>query len=113
MPETMAFSNPPDARMTWSYADAGGEPRLTIGGSLDAVTVVELRPALDSIVGARPKAVSVDLSKLELIDSSGVGAIVSLFKRMREYGGAVRIEGVTSQPLAIFRLLRLDRVFGF
>jgi anti-anti-sigma regulatory factor len=45
-----------------------------------------------------------------MVDSSGVGALVSLYKRARAQGGAVIVTGLRDQPLAIFRLLRLDRV---
>ena len=45
-----------------------------------------------------------------MVDSSGVGAIVSLYKRVRGAGGEVVVAGLRDQPLAIFRLLRLDRV---
>jgi anti-sigma B factor antagonist len=54
--------------------------------------------------------VEVDLSNLRLIDSSGVGALVSLYKRAHAQGSNVEIRGLRDQPLAIFRLLRLDRV---
>ena len=37
---------------------------------------------------------------------------VSLFKRAKAYGGNVTVAGLKDQPLAIFRLLRLDRVFA-
>jgi anti-anti-sigma regulatory factor len=40
-----------------------------------------------------------------------VGALVSLYKRVRGYGGEVSFNGVTAQPLVIFKLLRLDVVF--
>ena len=56
--------------------------------------------------------VVVHLGNLELIDSSGVAAIVSLYKRAREYGGAVKINGIGAQPLTVFKVLRLDRVFS-
>jgi len=52
-----------------------------------------------------------DLKDLTLIDSSGVGAIVSLFKRDRMLGGAVKIAALANQPKEIFRLLKLDRAF--
>ena len=45
-----------------------------------------------------------------MLDSSGVGALVSLYKRVRARGGEVVVLGLRDQPLAIFRLLRLDRV---
>ena len=66
---------------------------------------------VDEIVNEARKEVTLDLSALRLIDSSGVGVIVSLFKRVRAHGGQVRIVGLRDQPRAIFRLLRLDRVF--
>jgi len=84
---------------------------LHIRGELDALSCSDIRPVLDAIVGDGKRSVTVDLSELRLIDSSGVGAIVSLYKRIRAIGGDVRFVGVTAQPLVIFRLLRLDRAF--
>jgi len=85
---------------------------LYIRGELDAVTVEEIRESLDRVANARHRAVIVDLSGLRVIDSSGVGSIVSLYKRVRAYGGHVSVRGAKEQPLAIFRLLKLDRVLA-
>ncbi len=83
---------------------------LSIGGELDALSVRDLRPVIDQIGENRPSKLLVDLSQLRLIDSSGVGAIVSLFKRVRAYEGSMAVVGAQEQPLAILRLLQLDRV---
>jgi anti-sigma B factor antagonist len=85
---------------------------LRIEGALDAMSTPELRPVIDAIVADKRPKVDVELSGLRLIDSSGVGAIVSLYKRMRAQGGTVTVKGLRDQPLAIFRLLRLDRVLA-
>jgi anti-sigma B factor antagonist len=84
---------------------------LHIRGELDALSCSDIRPVLDAIVEDGKRTVVVNLSELRLIDSSGVGAIVSLYKRVRANGGEVRFVGVTAQPLAIFKLLRLDHAF--
>jgi anti-sigma B factor antagonist len=97
--------------MKYTRKDEGDETTLTIDGTLDAVTAPDLRAVVDELVNERRKSVTLDLSSLRLIDSSGVGVIVSLFKRMRANGGQVKIVGLRDQPRAIFRLLRLDRVF--
>jgi anti-sigma B factor antagonist len=97
--------------MKHSRADNGNETVLKIEGTLDAVTAPELRSVVDDLVSESRKEVTLDLVDLRLIDSSGVGVIVSLFKRVRANGGQVRITGLRDQPRAIFRLLRLDRVF--
>ena len=85
---------------------------LSIRGELDALSAPELRPIMDQLVADAPEQVMVELSELRLVDSSGVGALVSLYKRVRAYGGSVTFAGVTAQPLVIFKLLRLDVVFG-
>jgi anti-sigma B factor antagonist len=98
--------------MTFSRTDTGDLSVLRIEGALDAMSTPELRPVIDAIVADKRPRVDVELSGLRLIDSSGVGAIVSLYKRMRAQGGEVSVKGLRDQPLAIFRLLRLDRVLA-
>ncbi len=98
--------------MTFSRSDQGDLTVLRIEGALDAMSTPDLRPVIDAIVNDKRLRVEVELSGLRLIDSSGVGAIVSLYKRQRAQGGQVTVKGLRDQPLAIFRLLRLDRVLA-
>jgi anti-sigma B factor antagonist len=86
--------------------------RLTIRGSLDINSAPALAEEIDKIVSTRPATVTVDLSSLDLIDSSGVAALVKLYKGVRSGGGAITIAGARDQPLAIFKLLRMDKVFN-
>jgi anti-sigma B factor antagonist len=94
----------------FAISATNGVTHLSIEGELDAVSVSDLRPDLEKLVKSHPTLVEVDLSSLRMVDSSGVGALVSLYKRVRAQGGSVVIKGLRDQPLAIFRLLRLDRV---
>jgi len=98
--------------MNFSREDTGIETALTIEGVLDALTAPEIRPTIDSLVQEKRLSIRVDLSSLRMIDSSGVGVIVSLYKRCKAFGGVVRVDGLHGQPLAIFKLLRLDRILG-
>lgn len=98
--------------MKCTRADSENDLRLQIDGALDALTARDIRPIFDQVVADKPKLVTVDLEGLTLIDSSGVGAIVSLFKRVKADGGQVLVVGARDQPLAVLKLLKLDRVFG-
>ncbi len=89
---------------------ADGMISLRIEGELDALTTADLRPAIETLLAERHHRIIIDLSGLRLIDSSGVGALVYLYKKAKEYGGQVSVQGVRDQPLSIFKLLRLDRV---
>lgn len=97
--------------MTFSISiNEAGVIRLSIEGELDAVTVSDLRTEIEKLLMRQIGRVEVDLSQLRMLDSSGVGALVSLYKQVRARGGEVVVLGLRDQPLAIFRLLRLDRV---
>lgn len=92
--------------------DNDNESRLELDGALDALTAPEIRPIFDKVVTDGRRRVTVDLAKVTMIDSSGIGAIVSLFKRIKSGGGQVLVVGAKDQPLAVLKLLKLDRVFG-
>lgn len=88
------------------------ETRLTIRGTLDINSAPQLGEEIDRMLATKPGHVAVDLSGLDLIDSSGVAALVKLYKGVRSGGGTVAIAGARDQPLAIFKLLRMDKVFN-
>jgi len=86
----------------------GGETRLFIEGVLDAVTVSAVRPTLEAAVAEHHRPVVVDLSRLRLIDSCGVGALVEVYKKARANDCPFEVSGACQQPLAILKLLHLD-----
>jgi anti-sigma B factor antagonist len=88
------------------------ETTVVVRGSLDINSAPALSEEIDRIVATRPAKVVVDLATLDLIDSSGVAALVKLYKGVRNIEGAFSVTGARDQPLAIFKLLRMDKVFG-
>ncbi|MBK8013477.1 MAG: STAS domain-containing protein [Deltaproteobacteria bacterium] len=97
--------------LEYDKADQGDVTVFALKGNLDALTAPALKKEIEALLSARRINVVFDLRGLELIDSSGVGAIVSLFKRVRTLQGDVKIARLTGQPYEIFKLLRLDRAF--
>lgn len=59
--------------------------------------------------GARQ--VVIDFTDTAYIDSSGLGALVSLGKRIRESGGELRLAGLNDDLRTLFELTRLDTLF--
>jgi anti-sigma B factor antagonist len=55
-------------------------------------------------------SIILDLSQVVFIDSSGLGAILSILKRMPK-GTELIICGATEPVMSMFKLTRLDRVF--
>lgn len=81
---------------------------VRIGGELDATCAEDLRRVLEELLAVGGRHVVLDLAALDLIDSSGVGTIVWLFKRLEQRGGSLEIEHLQGQPLAVFEILGLS-----
>ena len=94
---------------SFDRSERDGVTVLTLAGNLDASTSGGLKLEVIALENAQQKRVAVDLGKLTLIDSTGVGVLISLFKRTRALGGTVQFAALNGQPKEIFRLLRLDR----
>jgi anti-sigma B factor antagonist len=92
----------------WATGDA---IHFRIHGDLDALSAGALRSAFATVPDERPREVELDLKELKLIDSSGAGAIVWLFKQLRRHGSDLRVSGLNGQPRAVFEILGLNRVF--
>jgi anti-sigma B factor antagonist len=63
----------------------------------------------ESEAGARK--ILVDFAKAGYIDSSGLGVLVSLAKRMRELGGDLRLANLNDDLQTLFELTKLDSLF--
>ena len=57
--------------------------RLRIDGNLDVTTVPELEPTLARLVARQPWQVELELSRLRMLDTVGVGALIRFYKRLR------------------------------
>ena len=90
-------------------AERDGVLVLALHGNLDAMTAGGLKQEVVAIAEAGRLKVVVDLSTLGLVDSTGVGVLISLFKRVRAQNGHVFFAGLKAQPKEVFRLLRLDK----
>jgi anti-sigma B factor antagonist len=78
------------------------EPRL------DAYNADSLKSQLVDIIQKGHKYIVLDVSKLEFIDSKGLGALVTLHKIMN-VDGCMCICGMTKHVSNLFRLTRLDK----
>ena len=52
-----------------------------------------------------------DFSKCSFIDSTGLGVLVSVYKKCAERNGSIKLKAINQQVLKVFKLTRLDNVF--
>lgn len=81
-------------------------------GRLNMVAAPTLRQELHALVDGGQRDVVVDLSGVEFIDSSGLGALISGLKVARQAGGDLRIAAPTRQVVTVLELTNLNRVLA-
>ena len=81
-------------------------------GSLDIATSPTVRAALLDAAQRGQHRIVVDLSRLDFIDSTGLGALIGSQRRAKENGGEVRLVVREGQILRLLRITGLLTVFG-
>jgi len=85
---------------------------IAYSGSLTAETVGDFRALVDAALASGARIIELRLHALDQLDSSGVGAIVFLHRRLTIAGRRLTVEGLQGQPLSLARLIRLDVALG-
>ncbi len=84
------------------------EGKLTVGPEVD-----EFRTRWSEAVVAGVNEVIVDLSRVRMVDSSGIGSLIRCHSAVSARGGKVRLVGANDMVRHAFRVTRLEKVFEF
>ena len=75
---------------------------------LDAFSEATFRKVISNCIDEAPAHVILDLSKIDFVDSSGLGALVQLVKKAQSAGGSLQI--VTNPRVTqTVKLVRLEK----
>ena len=84
-------------------AYAGGAV-IALAGELDAYDAPSLRESFPELLESEPDIIVLDLSGVAFLDSTVLGAIVGLLRRVREGGGELRTVLPDTTALRIFEI---------
>ncbi|HKD05787.1 MAG TPA: STAS domain-containing protein [Bryobacteraceae bacterium] len=82
--------------------------RITLGresGQIEATVLQVLHEGVRKIV--------IDLSRVDYIDSTGIGKIAYAFGKITQAGAEARVSGARGLVYDLFKITRLDRVIRF
>ena len=84
------------------------------GARIDLQVAGEFRMALLQLVEGGHLRLVVDMSDVQFVDSSGLGALVSALKTLRllKRDGDIRLANVQPPVVALLEIIRLHRVFS-
>ena len=77
---------------------------------LDANNAKQVRQMVDPMIQDRKK-VAFDMSEVQFIDSSGLGTLLTFYRKVKSAEGNLILFGMTSQAQSLFELVKMDRIF--
>ncbi len=77
---------------------------------IDAAVAIQFKDTMRGLIEAAPARLVLDLSRVEFIDSSGLGAIVAVMKLLAP-DRSLELAGLTPAVAKVFRLTHMNRVF--
>ncbi len=71
----------------------------------------EFKSELEAVVASGVNGIVIDLEGVEMIDSVGLGVLISIHNQLRANGGKLAIKNPSSDIFALFRTMRLNHHF--
>jgi anti-sigma B factor antagonist len=94
-----------------NQSDSSAVLRVTGPGELNATNATPFREQVRNALRAEHSQIDLDFSETRFVDSSGLGALISLHKAMCGRQGRVRVVNPTPQVQQILELTRMHRLF--
>jgi len=84
---------------------------LNLGGRVDLASGSALKEAIQEQFGNEITAIHLNLSDVDFINSSGLGALVSIMKEVRLRKGRLTLSNLASYVQEIFDITQLANIF--
>jgi len=84
---------------------------LTLSGKLDLMNAVEVKETVKSLLDRDRTMIHIDMSGVDFINSSGLGAMVSMLKEIRLRQGRLTLSNLAPYIVEIFEITQLANVF--
>lgn len=97
--------------MTFSIERLGDTTVVDVDGGLTVTNRGEFKECVLARLSAGDTDFIIDFTNSGYIDSSGLGVLVSLSKRIREENGRLKLAGLNQDLRTLFELTKLDTLF--
>lgn len=86
---------------------------ITLPSDFSGLAVDSFKDQFEEAANSDQRNVILDFSETTFIDSSGIGAMVFLYKRIEKKGQKLSLLNVSGQPHKLMSLLRVDKTIPF
>lgn len=84
---------------------------VKLNGEIDIYNAPDLKESLGTLIEEKQGDIIIDCEGLKYIDSTGLGVLISVLKRVKEYDGTIKITNLKPYIRKIFTITGLDKIF--
>lgn len=84
---------------------------IVIEGEIDIYNSSQLKDRLTALLQEHESDLYMHCEKLEYIDSTGLGALVSVLKKVKQYNGNIHLFHLKPNVAKVFSITELNKVF--
>lgn len=95
-----------------NYENNSNEWIFSLNGELDLSTANKLKDDLYKSIEEKLSDVVIDMTSLEYIDSTGIGVLVGLMKKLRTQGKDIKISNAKDNVKRIFKITGIDQIIS-
>ena len=97
--------------MEINVAEKGNVNILDLNGKLDLPNAARLKDQVKTLLDDQKKNIHLNMESVDFINSSGLGALVSLMKEVRVNKGRLTMSNLAPYVNEIFEITQLSHVF--
>ncbi|MCK5570312.1 MAG: STAS domain-containing protein [Spirochaetes bacterium] len=96
--------------MEYNFTKDGKWRIISVNGSINFEAANELHSVFEKVLSEGEKFVRLNLKKVPVSNSSGISAILVLYRNLKKRDGMLEIKGISKNLAEMFRLLKIDRI---
>ena len=97
--------------MNFNLRDAGNVTVVELNGRLDMNNGNKLKEAIKGLLKDGKSQIHINLADVDFVNSSGLGALVSIMKEIRLHRGRLTMSDLVEYVREIFEITQLSHIF--
>ncbi len=82
-----------------------------INGDIDINSSPDIRKTFAELTASYQKKIVINLAEVSYIDSSGLATLVEMLKKIKSYGGRLRLSNLADKVKGLFEITKLEKIF--
>lgn len=97
--------------MQVNMEERNGIAVVRVNGDIDINTSPDIKKSFDQLIKDKKDKVIISFKDVDYVDSSGLATLVEILKKLRSYGGKLKLTNFSAKVLGLFEITKLNKLF--